>query len=107
MPCVAPYVAVQRSPGERVVMGRPVREFLVYEGLADEVLEASQLLLPCNACVGCQISRAREWAIRCSLELQLHRSALFITLTYSDKYCPPTLSRVDLSRFMRYLRRKV
>lgn len=109
MPCIAPIVAVQRAPGEPVSLGIKVREDLLSAD-GDYLLETAQLLLPCGSCVGCQISRARSWAIRCSLELQLHRSASFLTLTYSDKYCPPTLSRGrngDLSRFMRYLRRQV
>lgn len=90
-----------------MVLGLSVRKFIP-DGRGDEVLSSAQLLLPCGSCVGCQISRAREWAIRCSLELQLHSVASFVTLTYSDKYCPPTLSRGrdgDLSRFIRYMRR--
>lgn len=107
MPCVSPIPA-HRSSGigsKRVVIGTPVREFSADR--ADDVLAAAELLLPCGSCVGCQISRAREWAIRCSLELQLHPVASFVTLTYSDRYVPPTLSKSDLSLFTRYLRRKV
>ncbi|AXH77355.1 MAG: replication initiator protein [Microviridae sp.] len=77
---------------------------------ADLLLAEAPFLLPCGSCVGCQISRAREWAIRCSLELQLHPVASFVTLTYAEKYVPPTLSRGPdghLSRFVRYLRRDV
>lgn len=111
MPCVYPIPAFRPKVvvGEtaRVLLGRPVREFLV-DGVerADFVLQTAELLLPCGSCVGCQISRAREWAIRCSLELQLHAVSSFVTLTYSEKYVPPTLVRRDLSRFMRYLRRR-
>lgn len=78
--------------------------------VGDAVLSVAPYLLPCGSCVGCQISRAREWAIRCTLELQLYSVASFVTLTYADKYCPPTLSRGPdghLSRFIRYLRRDV
>jgi len=111
MPCVHPIVAARPDPlsgSKRVIIGRPVREF-VSESLerADGVLAASDLLLPCGSCVGCQISRAREWAIRCTLEQQLHPVVSFVTLTYADRYCPPTLSRYDLSLFVRYMRRSV
>jgi len=106
MPCVAPLVGARPALGGRVVLGRSVREF-VSTGRGDDVLASASLLLPCGSCVGCLISRAREWAIRCTLELQLFPVASFVTLTYSDKHCPPTLSRHDLSLFMRYLRRKV
>lgn len=106
MPCVAPIMAVRPLFGGRVVLGRGVREFVAV-GRGDDALLSSDLLLPCGSCVGCQISRAREWAIRCSLELSLHRVASFITLTYRDASCPPTLSRSDLSLFVRYMRRHV
>lgn len=78
--------------------------------VGDAILEVAPFLLPCGACVGCQISRAREWAIRCTLEQMRHPVTSFVTLTYSDKYVPPTLSRGPdghLSRFFRYLRRDV
>lgn len=104
MPCHAPIQAAQSQLTGRIRLGLGVR---LLGDRADEALAAAPLLLPCGSCVGCQISRAREWAIRCSLEQQLHRDVSFVTLTYADKYCPPTLSRPDLSLFFRYLRRKV
>lgn len=111
MPCVAPIPAHRPvSPlgarSGRLVIGSPVREMSV--GRQDDVLAAAELLLPCGSCVGCQISRAREWAIRCTLEVQLASVTSFLTLTYSDSHVPYTLSRGrdgDLSRFFRYLRR--
>jgi len=113
VPCVAPIPAVRPLvfPGEkpgRLALGVSVRK--VSEDSvdrADSALASGVLLLPCGSCVGCQISRAREWAIRCSLESQLHGVSSFVTLTYSDRYVPPTLSRRDLSRFVRYMRREV
>lgn len=114
MPCMHPIPAFRPRPSvigdvsRRVVIGTPVREFLSESvERAEEVLSAAELLLPCGSCVGCQISRAREWAIRCSLELQQHSRASFVTLTYSDRYVPPTLSRDDLSKFLRSFRKKV
>lgn len=103
MPCVQPIPARRSDGGGRVQLGRlGVRD---YGTLGDSVLAAAELLLPCGSCVGCQITRAREWAIRCSLEQQLHPVVSFVTLTYADRYCPPTLSKSDLSLFFRYLRR--
>jgi len=109
MPCVHPIPASRSAPGERVVLGkvRPREAAKLSVGFAQDVLDSAQLLLPCGSCVGCQISRAREWAIRCSLELQLHPVASFVTLTYSDRYVPPTLSKADLSKFFRSMRKKV
>lgn len=112
MPCAHPIPAFRREalPWQRAVGGiellkvREIRELQSPDGL---LADPRFLLLPCGSCVGCQISRAREWAIRCSLEEQLHPVSSFLTLTYREKYCPPTLSRSDLSRFMRYMRRSV
>lgn len=63
--------------------------------------------LPCGSCVGCRRSRARAWAIRCSLELQDHVSSCVVTLTYDDAHLPPTLQRLHVSEFMRSLRKRL
>lgn len=108
MPCVDPFTATKSAVTGKVSMGVSLSRFFRAHGesYGDWMLSASSLLLPCGACVGCQISRAREWAIRCSLEEQLSPVCSFVTLTYSDRYVPPTLSRKDVSLFFRYLRRK-
>jgi len=74
----------------------------------DVVLSSAEFLLPCGSCVGCQISRARSWAIRCELELRLHARASFITLTYRDSSLPlfRTLVKEHLGDFGRSLRKK-
>lgn len=66
--------------------------------------KAGQLLLPCGTCLGCQISRAREWAIRCSLEASRHDESCWITLTYDDAHVPPTLQKTHLSGFLKRFR---
>lgn len=106
MPCVHPIPAVRPILGGRVVLSG-VREVRELGERVDAALASASLLLPCGSCVGCQIARARAWAIRCELEQALHPVASFVTLTYAERYAPPTLSRKDLSRFVRYLRRKV
>lgn len=62
------------------------------------------LLIPCGTCIGCQLSRGREWAIRCGLELQDHVEACWCTLTYDSDFLPPTLRKVELSDFIERLR---
>lgn len=62
------------------------------------------LMIPCGHCVGCKLSRAREWAIRCDLELQDHFHACWSTLTYEEKYVPPTLDKAALSACVKRLR---
>lgn len=107
MPCLDPISAARSVLGGRVALGRSFRSLLAVDPMAAEDALKGSLLLPCGSCVGCQISRAREWAIRCELELQLHPAASFVTLTYSDRYVPPTLVKRDLSLFLRYMRRRM
>ncbi|UPW41656.1 replication initiator protein [Peromfec virus RodF8_29] len=78
------------------------------------------LRIPCNKCIGCRLKYAREWATRCMFELQYHKDAWFVTLTYNDQHVPKsyypdpstgeaipvmTLSRRDLQLLLKRLRR--
>lgn len=78
--------------------------------------------VPCGQCIGCRLDRSRDWANRCMLELQYHRSAYFVTLTYNDEHVPRsyysdpetgeafeslTLVPRDLQLFFKRLRKKV
>lgn len=66
-----------------------------------------QLDLPCQECIGCQRTKARDWAIRCHLESQQHDYSVFTTLTYREESVPWTLSPYHLSTFMKKLRQRV
>lgn len=46
--------------------------------------------IPCGKCSGCKIDYSRQWANRCMLELEYHKSAYFVTLTYDDLHVPRT-----------------
>lgn len=60
--------------------------------------------LPCGRCVGCKIQRSKEWALRCSHEIQMMNEnknqqgkpdplpSTYITLTYNDDHLPPDAS---------------
>lgn len=77
--------------------------------------------IPCGSCIGCRLDYSRQWADRCLLEMQYHRSSYFVTLTYDDfhtkksYYCPdddngcavpvPTLDKRDLQLFFKRLRK--
>lgn len=52
--------------------------------------------IPCGRCIGCRMSRSRDWAIRCSLESRAHDVSFFLTLTY-DPLCLPYSQFVDYS----------
>jgi hypothetical protein len=53
------------------------------------------------------MSRAKEWALRCRLELSEHKHASFVTLTYSPKELPNTLLKEDLQKFLRAARKQL
>lgn len=90
MPCVHPLPA-WRTPDGSVVLKRPEHRI-------------ETLNLPCGGCIGCRESRAREWALRCSLEAQDHQRTAWATLTYEEKYKPPTLIKSHLQGWLKRLR---
>lgn len=73
MPCFYPLAARQTISGEIVFKKKTDRHFV------------SNLQLPCGRCIGCRLERARQWAVRCLHESQLHESNCFLTLTFNDE----------------------
>lgn len=65
--------------------------------------------VPCGMCIDCRLDRAREWAIRCMHEAQLHENNSWITLTYAPESLPEggTLSKRDLTLFIKRLRKSL
>lgn len=96
MPCYLPINAWRTTAG-KVELGE-------YRSARDGP-NAEQIQIPCGKCTGCIKRRAREWALRCHLELSQHDSAAFTTLTYDEENKPPTLSRRHLQLFYKRLRR--
>lgn len=68
----------------------------------------SDLRVPCGQCDGCRLERARQWAVRCVHEAQMHDRNCFITLTYNDENVPAHGDLVyrDFQLFMKRLRKK-
>lgn len=64
--------------------------------------------LPCGKCLECRLDYARQWAVRCVHEAQMHKENSFITLTYSDeKLISEKLNYSDFQKFAKRLRRSV
>lgn len=76
--------------------------------------------IPCGKCIGCRLEYSRQWANRCMLEMEYHKSAYFVTLTYNDEHVPRvyypdpdtgeamkalSLRKRDLQLFMKRLRK--
>ena len=67
--------------------------------------EYATFQLPCGKCIECRLSYAREWAIRCIHEAQMHEENCFVTLTYSQENLKsPFLQYRDFQLFMKKLR---
>ncbi|WGL31274.1 replication initiator protein [Dipodfec virus UOA04_Rod_848] len=84
------------------------------------IRQGRRLSLPCRKCVGCRLSKSREWANRVIMEQLYHNDSWFLTLTYDDEHLRPaypcdeatgeilsvhaTLVKKDLQDFMKRLR---
>lgn len=70
--------------------------------------EVQVLQVPCGKCIGCSLSRSRQWAIRCVHEASLYPSNCFITLTYAPEFLPAhgSLLKSDLQKFFKRLRKR-
>lgn len=68
--------------------------------------EFATFQLPCGKCIECRLDYARQWAVRCVHEAQMHEKNSFITLTYADQHLKsPKLIYSDFQKFMRRLRK--
>ena len=74
-----------------------------------EIKGSRPIELPCGQCIGCRITRSRDWATRCVHEASLHENNCFITLTYNPENCPPDggLIKSDFQKFMKRLRKSI
>lgn len=104
MACNAPLVAWRTK--ERTPLGKRGVTFDAKEAYID-----MPIALPCAKCFGCKLDRAREWAIRCAHEADMHPENSFVTLTYNEENVPKnngieTLRKRDFVLFMKKLRRK-
>lgn len=79
-------------------------------------------MVRCGKCLGCRMDYSKEWANRCVLELQYHKSAYFVTITYDQDHVPVsyysdpdtgeaqpvlTLCKSDFQAFIKRLRKRV
>jgi hypothetical protein len=97
MPCYNPLLAYRENG--KIIFNKP---FPFAKGFN----------LPCGQCIGCKLSYARQWAIRCLHEAQMHESNCFITLTFNDEHLvkrnnPFSLDKSEFQRFMKRLRKTV
>lgn len=67
--------------------------------------------IPCGRCARCIERRKMEWAFRMEKEMEISKTAYFVTLTYAPETVPynkwgkKTLVKKDLTKFFKRLRR--
>lgn len=97
MPCYKPMLAVPYCISQETgKVQYKFREKLHDSGQLGEVVQLKDgkyypiKSLPCGKCIGCRLDYSREWAIRCTLEMQDFdpEQCWFVTLTYDDFHVP-------------------
>nr|QJB19890.1 MAG: replication initiator protein [Microvirus sp.] len=59
--------------------------------------------LPCGKCIECRLEYARQWAVRCVHEAQMHEDNCFITLTYDEQHLES--EKLDYTHFQKFMKR--
>lgn len=62
--------------------------------------------VPCGKCIACLSNSRTDWIFRLREEHKRSSGSLFVTLTYSEKYCPDQLVKRHLQLFMKRLRKR-
>lgn len=95
MKCTSPRAVGFKSDGKTISWSQKTysKEYATFQ-------------LPCGKCIACRLEYARQWAVRCVHEAQMHEETCFITLTYSDEHLlSDKLQYDDFQKFMKRLRR--
>lgn len=100
MVCYSPLKGYRSRRINPATGKRPI-VFNTREGFSDKPVS-----VPCGKCVGCLMTRAFYWSVRCVCESHFHDESYFLTLTYDDKHLPldHNLNRADFQSFMKRLR---
>lgn len=104
MPCYFPNIAY-KSLVRKTSLGKAIISFNP-KYVNDAPYE--EIKLPCGKCIGCQLKRAKSWALRCVNEASLFENNCFITLTFDDENLNKweSLDKKDFQNFMKLLRKR-
>lgn len=108
MSCTSPIYAIDlgiKENGKRNIKILPRRfDLSSLAQLEYRYGKGNILPLPCGKCLACKLSKAREWAVRCTLEASLYTDNSFITLTYDDAHLPAD-GKVHRKTFTDFIKR--
>jgi hypothetical protein len=94
MPCRSPLTGYKAPDGT-----------IKFGSRKDSLGRFGLLTFRCGVCRDCRLFRAREWAIRCYHEGQLHEDSCFVDLTFAEE--PHSISKADLQLFFKRLRKSL
>jgi hypothetical protein len=102
MPCFHPITAY-RLAGQKTNDGQ--RNAITFD--PSKAIPFSEFKIPCGQCIGCRLSKSREWAARCVVEAKSHKNNMFLTLTYDDAHLPEddSLHYEHFQLFMKRMRK--
>lgn len=74
-----------------------------------EAIDRRVITIACGQCIGCRLSRAEMWSLRCKHEAMFHEENCFLTLTYDDDHLPrfETIEKEALQAFIKRLRKRL
>lgn len=66
-----------------------------------------QIWIPCGQCVACRVTKGQEWSARLLYELDKHKIATFLTLTYDDDHIPSdySINKRDIQLWLKLVRK--
>lgn len=110
MSCRSPLLAIPTELGTYKVLSAWHPE--------DQYKYPGSISIPCGKCAECRLTKSKEWADRCILELDHCKKAIFVTLTYDEGHVPRlflqqsgqtimTLKKRDVQLFLKRLRKKL
>lgn len=100
---------IDKATGERKFTCKSKEMRKVKASRSEFDLDRKQYI-PCGQCIGCRLSKSREWALRCVCELSKHNGqASFLTLTFDNLYLPPdrSVNRKFIQRWFKKFRERI
>lgn len=82
MPCYKPL------KGMYVYDTKNGKTKVVFNELNEKYIKLREVDIPCGHCIGCRLSYASNWAMRCQLEAKEYPENYFLTLTYDEAHLP-------------------
>lgn len=114
--CIKPkYGAIEKNNSYSIISNNTSRAKLrfITEKEYYENKTENMVIIPCKKCRLCRLTKANDWATRCSVETAINTTAIFVTLSYNNKNLPKTengtrtLKKEDVTKFKKKLREHI